>query len=53
MTDPAATDPAEPQPRDIALEQPTPEVLEHLEEISDPEDAPTDAQREATEYGGE
>jgi hypothetical protein len=35
MTEP---DPDAPQPRDIALEQPSPELLRHLEEESEPED---------------
>jgi hypothetical protein len=39
MTEPAAPEPrtSEPQPRDIALEQPSPELLEQLEEESEPE----------------
>ena len=39
-------EPEQPQPRDIALEQPAPEQLEQLESASDPEGpaAPDDAQ---------
>jgi hypothetical protein len=44
MTEPDAPEPqgtesrtSEPQPRDIALEQPSPELLEQLEEQSEPE----------------
>ena len=58
------TEPDEPQPRDIALEQPSPELLQELEDKSAPEQprdgdqqepagAGTAAQREATEFGGE
>lgn len=49
------TDPDAPQPRDIALEQPSPELLQDLEDKSAPEtdDDPTPAQRDAAEYGGE
>jgi hypothetical protein len=31
-----------PQPRDIALEEATPDQVQHLEEQSDPEDGGTD-----------
>jgi hypothetical protein len=39
MTEPHTPEPqdAEPQPRDIALEQASPELLEQLEEESEPE----------------
>lgn len=52
------TDPDAPQPRDIALEQPSPELLQDLEEQSapEPDDQPgpgTAAQQDATRFGGD
>jgi hypothetical protein len=37
MTEPSEAQTPEPQPRDIALEQASPELLEQLEEESEPE----------------